>query len=50
LREFLEAQGRFRHLLSEENQQVVARMEKEIESREKELLVRAGEGKEEKEK
>jgi len=44
LREFLEAQGRFKHLLAEENKPIVERMEREIESREKELMIRAGEG------
>jgi len=43
LREFLEIQGRFKHLLSEENKPVVERLEKEIEAWEKELLKRAGE-------
>jgi len=50
LREFLEAQGRFKHLLREENKWILERMEKEIESWEKELLKRAGEKEEKKEK
>lgn len=47
LKDFLETQGRFRHLLREENQPVVERMEKEIEAWEKELMRRAGEEKKE---
>ena len=43
LREFLETQGRFRHLLKEENKHTVEQLEKEIESREKVLITRAGE-------
>ncbi|MBC7190604.1 pyruvate ferredoxin oxidoreductase [Candidatus Aerophobetes bacterium] len=41
--EFLKMQGRFRHLLREENKPVVERMEAEIKAWEEELLRRAGE-------
>jgi len=44
LREFLEAQGRFRHLLREENKHIVEELEKEIEIQQRELFTRAGEG------
>jgi len=43
LREFLEIRGRFRHLLRKENNTIVGQLEKEIESREKALIARAGE-------
>lgn len=47
LTDFLKTQGRFKHLLRDENKKIVERMEKEIESWEKELMKRAGEEKEE---
>ncbi len=43
LKEFLEAQGRFRHLLREENKGVVEDLEREIQLKEKMLLARAEE-------
>jgi len=42
-REWLESQGRFKHLLSEQNKEVVERLEKEVEEKEKKLLALAGE-------
>jgi pyruvate ferredoxin oxidoreductase beta subunit len=42
-REWLESQGRFKHLLSEQNKQVVERLGKEVEEKEKKLLALAGE-------
>lgn len=41
-REWLESQGRFKHLLSEQNKEVVERLEKEVEEKEKKLLALAG--------
>lgn len=43
LREFLEVQGRFRHLLGEENKHIVEEIEKDIERQEKKLFAQAGE-------
>jgi len=43
LREFLEAQGRFKHLLREENKQFLERLEREVEAREREIFAKAGE-------
>lgn len=42
-REWLESQGRFKHLLTEQNKEVVERLEKEVEEKEKKLLALAGE-------
>ncbi len=42
-REWLESQGRFKHLLSEQNKEVVEKLEKEVEEKEKKLLALAGE-------
>jgi len=42
-REWLESQGRFKHLLKEENKEIVEKLEKEIEEKEKKLLALAGE-------
>lgn len=42
-REWLESQGRFKHLLSEENKEIVERLGKEVEEKEKKLLALAGE-------
>ncbi len=42
-REWLESQGRFKHLLSEENKEVVERLGREVEEKEKKLLALAGE-------
>ena len=44
LREFLEAQGRFKHLLREENRHILEELQKEIEIQQKKLFTRAGEG------
>ena len=43
LKDFLQLQGRFKHLFKEENQHVIEELEKEVEMREKELAIRAGE-------
>jgi len=43
LREWLESQGRFRHLLRPENKGIVERLEKQVEENEKKLLALAGE-------
>jgi len=43
LREWLESQGRFRHLLRDENKGIVERLEKQVEENEKKLLALAGE-------
>ena len=43
LREWLESQGRFRHLLRPENKGIVERLEKQVEEKEKKLLALAGE-------
>ncbi len=42
-REWLESQGRFKHLLSEKNKGIVERLEREVEEKEKKLLALAGE-------
>ncbi|MCD6318246.1 pyruvate ferredoxin oxidoreductase [Candidatus Aerophobetes bacterium] len=43
LKDWLESQGRFRHLLKEENKKVVEELQKNIEEKEKKLLALAGE-------
>jgi pyruvate ferredoxin oxidoreductase beta subunit len=43
IREWLESQGRFRHLLKEENKEIVEELQKEIDEKEKKLLALAGE-------
>ena len=43
LREWLESQGRFRHLLRPENKGIVEKLEKQVEEKEKSLLALAGE-------
>ncbi len=42
-REWLESQGRFKHLLSEKNKGIVERLEREVEEKENKLLALAGE-------
>lgn len=43
LKDFLQVQGRFKHLFKEENQHLIEELEKEVEMREKELAIRAKE-------
>ncbi|MCK4419604.1 pyruvate ferredoxin oxidoreductase [Candidatus Aerophobetes bacterium] len=42
-REWLESQGRFKHLLSEKNKGIIERLEREVEEKENKLLALAGE-------
>jgi len=43
LREWLELQGRFRHLFKEENKEIIEEMQRIVDEREKKLLALAGE-------
>ncbi len=43
LKDWLKSQGRFKHLLREENKGVLEKLQREVDRKEKELMVRAGE-------
>lgn len=43
LKDFLKAQGRFKHLLREGNERILEELQKEVDQKEKELMIRAGE-------
>jgi len=43
IREWLESQGRFRHLLKEENKEIVEEIQRRVDEKEKKLLALAGE-------
>jgi len=43
LKDFLKAQGRFKHLFREGNERILEELQKEVDQKEKELMIRAGE-------